>query len=73
MCIRDRAGGETRETIPKLIDLVLPHADVDSLIFLGIGIQGNIARSYLESEYLDEGMRRIAKFHESQEKNMFQL
>lgn len=64
----DLAGGETRETIPKLIDLVLSHADVDSLIFLGIGIQGNIARSYLESEYLDEGMRRIAKFHESQEK-----
>lgn len=63
----DLAGGETRETIPKLIDLVLSHVAVDSLIFLGLGIQGNIARSYLESEYLDEGMRRIIKFHESQE------
>jgi acetyltransferase len=63
----DLAGGETRETIPILIDLVLSHSSVDSLIFLGLGIQGNIARSYMESEFLDEGMRRIVKFHVAQE------
>ena len=63
----DLAGGETRETIPKMIDLVLSHESVDSLVFLGLGIQGNIARLYAESNYLDSGMERILNFHNSQE------
>ncbi len=64
----DLAGGETRETIPQIIDLVLSHESVDSLIFLGLGIQGNVARLYSESNYLDEGMERIIKFHTAQER-----
>ena len=63
----DLAGGETRETIPKIVDLVLSHDSVDALIFLGLGIQGNIARLYEESEYFDTGMERIVNFHKSQE------
>lgn len=63
----DLAGGETRETIPKVLDLVTSHPDVDAVIYLGIGIQGNVARAYRESPYLDEGMERMASFHERQE------
>ena len=63
----DLAGGETRETIPKVLDLITSHPDVDAVIYLGIGIQGNVARAYRESPYLDEGMERMASFHERQE------
>ena len=63
----DLAGGETRETIPKVLDLITSHAEVDAVIYLGIGIQGNVARAYRESPYLDEGMERMASFHERQE------
>ena len=64
----DLAGGERRETIPKMIDLVLSHKAVDALIFLGLGIQGNIARLFTESDYLDSSMERIINFHRNQEK-----
>lgn len=63
----DLAGGETRETIPKVLELITSHPDVDAVIYLGIGIQGNTARAYRESPYLDEGMERMASFHERQE------
>ena len=63
----DIAGGETRETIPQMIDLILSHGSVDALIFLGLGIQGNVARLYSESKYFDSGMERIMNFHNSQE------
>ena len=63
----DIAGGETRETIPQMIDLILSHSSVDALIFLGLGIQGNVARLYSESKYFDSGMERIMNFHNSQE------
>ena len=64
----DLAGGETRETIPQMINLLLSHDSVDALIFLGLGIQGNVARLYSESKYLDPGMERIMNFHNSQER-----
>lgn len=64
----DLAGGETRDTIPELLSVLLEHDSVDSLIFLGLGIQGNVARSYFESSFANEGTDRMAKFHESQEK-----
>ena len=63
----DLAGGETRDTIPELLSVLLEHASVDSLIFLGLGIQGNVARSYFESPYANEGTNRMANFHSSQE------
>ena len=63
----DLAGGETRETIPKVVDLVLSDKSVDALIFLGLGIQGNIARLYRESKYFETGMERIVNFHHTQE------
>jgi acetyltransferase len=35
----DLAGGETRDTIPRVIDLVCAHPAVDAVIHLGLGIQ----------------------------------
>jgi acetyltransferase len=64
----DLAGGETRDTIPAVLDLIASHPDVDALVYLGLGIQGNTARAYRESPYMpNEGMERIASFHERQE------
>ncbi len=40
----DLAGGETRDTIPEVLDLVVGHPDVDAVIYLGLGIQSNQAR-----------------------------
>lgn len=64
----DLAGGETRDTIPNVISVALQHPKVDSIIFLGLGIQGNVARSYLESPLRTEETERMANFHMSQEK-----
>lgn len=40
----DLAGGETRDTIPQVLELVAGHPDVDAVIYLGLGIQSNQAR-----------------------------
>ena len=64
----DLAGGETRDTIPDLLNVLLQHEEVSSLIFLGLGIQGNIARTYYESNSVTDGMMRMADFHADQEK-----
>ena len=39
----DLAGGETRDTIPEVLDLIAGHPDVDAVIYLGLGIQSNQA------------------------------
>lgn len=64
----DLAGGETRDTIPLMLDLLAGHPDVDSVVYLGSGIQGNVARSYTESPFHpDHGLERMAGFHLKQE------
>src|SRR3954464_11769972 len=35
----DLAGGETRDTIPEVLELIAGHPDVDAVIQLGLGIQ----------------------------------
>ena len=40
----DLAGGETRDTIPEVLELVAGHPDVDAVVYLGLGIQSNQAR-----------------------------
>ena len=64
----DLAGGETRDTIPTLIPLILEHPQVDSMIYLGLGIQGNVARTYIESPIATTETKKMADFHISQEK-----
>ena len=64
----DLAAGETRDTIPELLDLITSHHDVDAVIYLGLGIQSNQARMMrLGSYYPDHGLERIVAYHERQD------
>jgi len=64
----DCAGGETRDTIPQIMDIVTGHDQVDAVIFLGIGIQSNQARLMREgSFYPDFGLERIVQYHNRQD------
>jgi acetyltransferase len=64
----DCAGGETRDTIPTILDLVSSHPAVDAVIYLGIGIQSNQARLMREGGFFpDHGIDRIVAYHERQD------
>lgn len=64
----DMAGGETRDTVPKVLDLVASHPDVDAVLFLGIGIQSNQAALMRQGPfYPDHGLERIVAYHERQD------
>ncbi len=64
----DCAGGETRDTIPEVLELIASHPDVDAVIYLGIGIQSNQARMMREGRfYPDFGLERIVDYHERQD------
>ncbi len=65
----DLAGGETRDTIPEVLELVASHPDVDAVIYLGLGIQSNQARTMRTGPYYpDHGLERIVDFHERQDR-----
>ncbi len=65
----DLAGGETRDTVPALLDLVAAHPDVDAVIQLGLGIQAATAQLFRGGPFLEEyGLERIANYHERQER-----
>jgi acyl-CoA synthetase (NDP forming) len=65
----DLAGGETRDTIPEVLDLVCAHPDVDAVIHLGIGIQAATAAFFRSGRYFpDHGLERMADFHERQDR-----
>jgi len=64
----DLAGGETRDTIPEVLDLICAHPDVDAVIHLGLGIQAATANLLRGGRfYPDHGLERITAFHEKQE------
>ncbi len=64
----DLAGAETRDTIPEVLELVAGHADVDAVIYLGLGIQSNQARLMRGGRfYPDDGLERIVAYHERQD------
>jgi acetyltransferase len=64
----DCAGGETRDTIPEVMELIAAHPDVHSLIYLGLGIQSNQARLMREGRfYPGHGLERIVTYHERQD------
>jgi acetyltransferase len=63
------AGGETKDTIPDVLTAVARHPEVQSIVFLGMGIQANQGK--LEKEgpfYPDYGLERIVEFHERQDR-----
>ncbi|HJO41223.1 MAG TPA: CoA-binding protein [Acidimicrobiales bacterium] len=65
----DLAGGETRDTIPELLSTASKHPEIDSIIQLGLGIQGNTANLVKNGKFYPEhGLERIVNFHEHQEK-----
>lgn len=64
----DCAGGETRDTIPEVMEMIAHHPDVDAVIYLGIGIQANQARLMREGRFHpDHGLERIVEYHERQD------
>jgi acyl-CoA synthetase (NDP forming) len=64
----DFAGGETRDTIPEVMELVARHPEIDAIVYLGLGIQSNQARLLREGAfYPDHGLERIVAYHERQD------
>jgi acetyltransferase len=64
----DLAGGETRDTIPVVLELVARHPDIDAIVYLGLGIQSNQARlARAGGFYPDHGLERIVAYHERQD------
>ena len=65
----DCAGGETRDTIPEVLELLVAHDAVDAVVYLGIGIQSNQARLMREGGFHpDQGLGRIVDYHERQDR-----
>jgi acyl-CoA synthetase (NDP forming) len=64
----DMAGGETRDTIPELLDIVASHDAIDAVLFLGLGVQSNTAKLLRSGPFFpDHGLERIVEFHERQD------
>jgi acyl-CoA synthetase (NDP forming) len=64
----DCAGGETRDTIPTVMELIATHPAVHAVIYLGIGIQSNQARLMREGPFFPHhGLGRIVEYHERQD------
>jgi acetyltransferase len=64
----DCAGGETRDTIPEVMEMITAHPDVHAVIYLGIGIQSNEARLMREGGFHPgHGLDRIVAYHERQD------
>jgi acetyltransferase len=69
----DLAGGETRDTIPEVLDLVASHPEVDAIVHLGIGIQAASAQVLKSGPfYPDHGLERIVAFHMRQDRRYAQ-
>jgi acetyltransferase len=65
----DLAGGETRDTIPEVLDLVCAHPEVDAVIHLGLGIQAAQAQAFRSGPFHPGyGIDRIVEFHERQDR-----
>jgi acetyltransferase len=65
----DLAGGETRDTIPEVLDLICAHPDVDAVVHLGLGIQAAQAQAFRSGSFHPgHGIDRIVEFHERQDR-----
>jgi acetyltransferase len=65
----DLAGGETRDTVPEVLDLICAHENVDAVIHLGIGIQAASANVLKTGPFHpDYGLERIVDFHARQDR-----
>jgi acetyltransferase len=65
----DMAGGESRDTVPEVLEVVAAHPAVDAVLFLGLGIQSNSAKLLRDGPFhADHGLERIVAFHERQDR-----
>ena len=65
----DLAGGESKDTVPHVLELVTRHPGVDAVVFLGLGIQGNQGRLEREGPFFPgHGLDRIVAYHDRQER-----
>ena len=65
----DLAGGETRDTVPEVLDLICAHERVDAVIHLGIGIQAAQAQAFRTGPFHPGfGLDRIVAYHERQDR-----
>jgi len=65
----DLAGGETRDTIPQVLELAAAHADIDAIVYLGIGIQAAQGHEFASGPFHpDHGLDRMAEFHARQDR-----
>jgi len=65
----DLAGGETRDTVPEVLDLIAAHPEVDAVIHLGLGIQAAQANVFRSGAFHpDHGLDRIVEFHQRQDR-----
>jgi acetyltransferase len=65
----DLAGGETRDTIPEVLDLICAHPGVDAVLHLGLGIQASQAQAFRSGAFHPgHGLDRIVEFHERQDR-----
>jgi acetyltransferase len=65
----DMAGGETKDTVPTVLEIAARHPAVDAVVFLGMGIQGNQGRMEQEGPfYPGHGLERIVGYHERQDR-----
>ena len=65
----DLAGGETRDTVPEILDLLCAHPAIDAVVHLGLGIQAATANLFRRGPFFpDYGLERMAEFHERQER-----
>lgn len=70
----DCAGGETRDTIATVMELIVEHPDVHAVVFIGLGIQSNQARMMREGAfYPDHGLERIVAYHERQDRRYAEI
>lgn len=64
----DLAGGETRDTIPAILELLAAHPEIDAVVHLGLGIQAGQAQAFKAGPYYPgHGLERIAEFHDKQD------
>ena len=65
----DLAGGETRDTVPDVLERVCAHPEVDAVIHLGLGIQAASAQGMRTGPfYPGHGLERIVDYHERQDR-----
>jgi acetyltransferase len=64
----DLAGGETKDTIPTVLEHITAHPAIDAVVLLGMGIQSNQGRLEERGPFFpDWGLERIAAYHERQD------